>query len=263
MSGQGRRPDPAAFAVRRQGPRSRGRFYLRLLGSITILLGLGAGGWWLWHSPVFALRQIESGAYRYTDQQQLEDVFGTFLGRNLWTVQAEDVSAAMADLPWVKDLRVSRKLPGSLEVDFREWRPILALAAEEGESIRVVVEDGRVLDFPTHLVPPGLPVLLGVPTEPDTLEIGAFSLAAEHRAAVLDLQSALEASGLERVCPVDFVVARSTGYVIVLQDGGGTLLVGHEEFDQRLARFMDAREHLEKGLQMDLRFADRITCRRI
>ncbi len=257
------RKSSAGFAVRRTPPRSRRRLALRLGSAVALACVLAGGGWWLWHAPVFALRTVESGAYRYTDQAQLEKVFGTFLGRNIWAVSTADVADSMATLPWVKDLTVHKRLPGSLEVDFREWRPILGLAAEKGRPARVVVEDGQVLDFPDHLVPPGLPVLLGVGTEADTLGTTGLRLVAEHRSNVLELQAAMEETGLERVCPVDFVVARDTGYVIVLQDDRGTLVLGREEFARRLARFMDARDHLEEGLQMDLRFADRITCRRL
>ena len=72
----------------------------------------------------------------------------------------------------------------------------------------------------------------------------------------------MEDAGLETVCPVDFVVARHEGFAIVLQDGQGTLLVGREDFADRLERYMAARDHLEPGLEVDLRFSDRITVRR-
>jgi hypothetical protein len=264
MSSNACPPDRSAgHAVRRPRARSRKKLYLRAGAGLVFLVALAAGTWWLATSPVFALRQVESGAYRYTDQADLERVFGTFLGQNIWTVRTGDVSDSMGSLPWVRDLQVHKRLPGGLEVDFREWRPVLALETEPGQPRLVVVEDGRVLPFPDHLIPPGLPLLLGVPTEPDSLRGCGVRLAGDHRGLVLGLLAAIKGSGLETVCPVDFVVARSTGYVIVLQNGQGTLLVGREEFSGRLDRYMAARNHLEPGLQMDLRFADRITCRRI
>ncbi len=106
-----------------------------------------------------------------------------------------------------------------------------------------------------------MPVLVGVQLEKNP-ETGILQLSSSQKDQVLDLVAGVEMSGLESACPIDFIVARSEGFAIVLQDGRGSLLVGREEFASRLGRFMDARDHLEPGLQMDLRFADRITCRR-
>ena len=105
----------------------------------------------------------------------------------------------------------------------------------------------------------GQHVLLAKP-EIDTT--GATVLAAPQAESLLALLEAVEESGLESVCPVDFVVARPEGFAIVLQGDLGRLLVGREEFRERLDRYMEAHEHLESGLIVDLRFRDRVTCRR-
>lgn len=255
------------FAVRRAPVRSRKPLFLRA-GALVLALGLSiVAVWWLRTSTTFAVDRVESGSYRFTSQDQLEGIFGTFLGRNIWTLSSEDVADSLAGLPWVRDLKVHRRLPGSLQVDFREWRPLLVVAPGASNhpgpgGPLVLVEDGRVLEFPDHLVLPGLPVLVDVACCRDT-SAGGLGLDPLHREPVLDLVAAVEASGLESACPVDFIVARSEGFAIVLQDGRGTLLVGREDFADRLERYMAARDHLEPGLQMDLRFADRITCRRI
>jgi cell division septal protein FtsQ len=250
------------FAVRRVPARDRRRLLIRGGLVTTIVLVLAAGGWWLRTSSVFSVQRVESGSYRFTSQQELEGVFGSLLGRNIWTLSGTTVADSLAGLPWVRDLQVRRRLPGSIQVDFREWRPLLVLENANGGAPEVVVEDGRVLRYPDHLLLPGLPVLVGVALRPDP-ETGGRVLDPEVKETVLALVAAVEASGLESCCPVDFIVARSEGFAIVLQDGMGSLLVGREDFTARLERFMSARDHLEAGLQMDLRFADRITCRRI
>jgi hypothetical protein len=252
-----------AFALRRQDPRSRKKLWLRLGLGVLVSGLLVVGGWWLLTSPVFAIRTVESGSYRFTSEEQLEGVLASFLGRNIWSVSAGAVSDSLADLPWIRDLKVRRRLPDALAVDFREWRPVLLIEPDTpGQFPRVLVEDGRVLAFPDHLVPPGLPVLVGVECTAGPRP-GEWLLAPEPRDNLLQLMAAIESTGLEIVCPIDFIVARPEGFGIVLQDGRGSLLVGREEFTARLDRYMVARDHLEPGLQMDLRFADKITCRRI
>jgi len=263
VGSQGHRPRPTeGFARKRPQPKSRRRLWV-VGGLVVLVLGaLGGSSWWALHTPYFAVDRVASGAYRFTAQADLEACLSDFLGRNILTLSKSEVTDALADLPWVLDLRVSRRLPGTLEVDFREWLPLAMIESDEGAAPLVLVQDGRLLALPEALAPAGLPVLVGLAPEVDT-ETGSRRFPAETASSVLDLLAAVREAGLEAVHPVDFLVARPEGYAIVLQEGHGSLLVGREDFLARLNRYMAARDHLEPGLQMDLRFRDRITCRRL
>lgn len=261
---QRRRAGSAGFAVRRPERRSPWRLALRAGGLLLVLAAAVLAAWWLRTSPTFHVTRIESGAYRFTDEQQLQEILSGFLGRNIWTLRDHEVKQALARLPWVRDLRVRRRLPAQVEVDFREWRPLLEVAdasgAAEADGGWVLVGDGRVLPFPAQLARAGLPVLTGVACAVDSS--GTHRLPPELQRTVLELVQAIESSGLEAVSPIDFVVARPEGFAIVLQGGVGRLLVGREQFADRLGRYLEAHVHLEPGLIVDLRFADRVTCRR-
>ena len=167
-------------------------------------------------------------------------------------------------MPWIRDLRVLRRLPNSIEVDFREWTPVLMLETVPVDGrLRdrlVVTEDGRLLDFPAELILPGLPVLVGVLPVREG-EAGVLRLPAEQSGQLMELISSMEDAGLEAASPVDFVVARPEGFAIVLQNRQGTLLLGREDFGPRLQVYMIARDHLEPGVDYDLRFENRITAR--
>ena len=254
----------AAFAVRRRTPRRRGPLLLRAGLLLLAAAVLAALGWWLLTADLFAVTRVETGAYRFTNQAPLETALGTLLGRNIWQVQQADAETALAHLPWIDELRLARRLPGTLAVEFTEWRPLLAVEPTDARGgdpeLQVLVGDGRVLAFPARMPAPGLPVLVGVKAPRDSL--GTRRLAAAQLPLVLGLLAAIESTGLETAVPVDFLVARSEGFAIVLQDGRGTLLVGREEFADRLQRYMVGRDHLEPGLEVDLRFRDKITVRR-
>jgi len=254
------------FAVRRRPPRVSRRVRWTLLGGALGVVLCGAGAvFWATRADVFAVTRIESGAYRFTDPEALDRRLGSFLGRNLWTLSAAEVRDRLADLPWVRDLRVVRRLPGTIEVDFREWRPLAVLAPADDEAPDrpplVLGEHGRALPFPAGLAPAGLPTLVGVRALPEGGGLG-LDLDPGESAGLLELFSAVADAGLETVSPVDFVVVRPEGFAIVLQGGQGRLLLGREEFAARLDRYMAARDHLEPGLEIDLRFADRVTVRR-
>jgi len=245
------------FAVRRGPRRTRTRAVVRTVVGVGVLCGLVVVGWWLLRAPVFAVARLESGDYRYTDAAQLQTVLEQFLGRNIWTLDTADVAARVSALPWVRQASVTRQLPHSIEVDFLEWRPLL-LIEDGGDQPAVFVEDGRVLPFPAHLVVPGLPTLVGVEPLREG-ETGPRRLPVAQTAQLLELVLAIEDAGLETVGAVDFVVVGTKGFSIVLQNGKGELLVGREEFRDRLERYMTARFRLASNTVYDLRFKDRIT----
>ncbi len=255
---------PGSFAVRRGPRRSRRALLVRAGAGLTTLLVIAGAIWWALTSPLFAVSRIESGSYRFTSEPELQAAFGEYLGRNIWTLSTDEMAARLGQLPWVRDLRVLRRLPNTLEVDFREWAPVLKVAAVEVDGARrerlILLPDGRVVDFPAQLPLPGLPVLVGMAPVRESAD-GPLRLAADDAAQLLELISAMEDAGLEAACPVDFVVVRDDGFAIVLQDRRGTLRVGREDFGPRLQRYMTARDHLESGLEYDLRFKDRITVR--
>ncbi len=262
IAGKGRSSTGGGFAVRRGPQRSRRAVLVRAGSGLVTMVVLVFGVWWTLTSPVFAVDRIESGAYRFTSEAELQSVFEEFLGRNIWTLSTDEVADRINLLPWVRDLRVLRRLPNSIEVDFREWTPVLMMepVAIDGQKRDrlVVTEDGRLLDFPKTLILPGLPMLVGLAPVREGHE-KALRLPPKETGQLLELISSMEDAGLEVASPVDFVVARPEGFAIVLQNRRGTLLLGREEFGPRLQRYMDARDHLELGVDYDLRFKNRIT----
>ncbi|PID81524.1 hypothetical protein CSB20_02470 [bacterium DOLZORAL124_64_63] len=233
---------------------------LILLGLILALMAGGAV--YGLRSETFAVTRISTGSYRFTAGQDLDRILGSFLGRNLWTLSATEVADSLATLAWIRDPRIERQWPGDLVVEFRECRPVLSLEEEApGGGTRVLVDDGCVLPFPGHLPMPGLPVLVGVSCVRDSVS-GREKLDPAWAPQVMELLTALAQTGLETVAPVDFLVAREEGFAILLREGWGSLQVGREDFAARLDRYMAARENLEPGLRMDLRFRERIVCSR-
>jgi cell division protein FtsQ len=223
-----------------------------------VVLLLGAASWWLLTSSTFAVARVESGPYRYTDEDDLQAAFTRCLGRNIWTLSSEDVRRELASLPWVRDLTVRRRLPSSIAVEFQEWRPILAVpAAAPGGVPRLLLDNGRVLDQPAHLDPPGLPLLVDAPLAEDPS--GGWRLQDPEARSVLALTEALANTGFEAVAPVDFVLCRPEGFQVVLQSNQGRLQVGRENFRERLERYLLTRAKVPAGVQVDLRFRDRVS----
>jgi len=236
-----------------------------VVGLATLLVGAGVLGWWLLTDPRFAIDRVETGPYRFTEPAELEERLATMLGQNIWTFSTSDLTASIRELPWVREVTVVRRLPGTLKVKLTEWTPLLTVAPAAGEQARgrsdlVLVGDGRVLSFPAELPPPGLPVL----AEARLTFAGADSwcLVLPQVAAVLELVAAVASTGLEAVCPIDFIVPGQAGLTLILQRGRGRLLLGREQFQDRLERFLVARQEVPPGTEVDLRFRGRIATRK-
>ncbi len=263
----------ARFAVRRPAAPGSRRRRAAIAGTAILVLGLVCGGiYWALHTPMFAVTRIETGSYRFTSPDALDSVLGRYLGRNLLGIGRDEVAGDMAALSWVRDLHIQRRLPGTLAVDFREWRPLAVIAQQDLAPAQrrgtwVLGENGRILEFPAELEVPALPTLVGYKPiataegSPEEREGPTAARAAESD-TLLELFDALAAVGLETVAPVDFVVVRPEGYAIVLEGGQGRLQVGREDFRPRLERYLAARSHLEPGLDVDLRFTGQVTVRR-
>jgi len=185
-------------------------------------------------------------------------VLRSFLGRNIWTLELQEVATAFADLPWVRSVHLRRRVPEFLTVELTEWRPLLSVAVGDGAPDRVLIADGRLLPWPEHLQPPGLPVLVGAPVRQDEAA-GDVALEAEVADDVLAALDALVATGFEAAYPVDFLRLTSRGMVLELERRAGRVILGRGEYAPRLQRYLLARDRVPAGSTVDLRFADRIT----
>ena len=242
----------------RRRRRSRRQIAGRLVAAVALLALLVGGGNWLLTAPFFEVARVQSGRFRYSSKSAVDAAFARHLGRNIWRLTQADVTAACADLPWVREVRLQRRIPDTIVVELTEWRPLLGVASDEApDGVRILVANGRVLAAPEHLDVPGLPLLVGCRLE--SAGNGEWRLAGVDLDSLLALVRAVEDTGLESSCPVDFVRRTEKGFVLELRGRSGSLLVGRGDFRHRLSRYLLTREQIPAGSTVDLRFEDRVT----
>ncbi|MBD3219707.1 FtsQ-type POTRA domain-containing protein [bacterium] len=226
--------------------------------TVTVAM-LVAGAWWMLTTPTFAVARVESGPYRFSTRAEVDRALRDVLGRNIWRLSSGEIAAAFTGLPWVREVHARRRVPDTVVVELVEWRPLLVVAPRDADPVRdlVLVGDGRVLPMPDHLDPPALPVLVGASLTEDGPD--AWRIDPVRAGQVARLLDALAATGFEVACPVDFVRLTATGICLELADRAGTVHLGREAFDERLGRYLLARDRIPRGAAVDLRFADRIT----
>jgi hypothetical protein len=99
---------------------------------------------WGRNSSAFAVERIRiSGTRRVATAKAAATLRARFLGRNLFTVQADDVAAALRRFPYFADVEVDRDFPSTLRVRIVEYRPAAVLFSAGRWFI--VSRGGRVL----------------------------------------------------------------------------------------------------------------------
>ena len=149
--------------------RERGRrrvVPILLLALIVIAAGTFLG---LRSSSVFAVRTVSATATQHVNQQDIATATAPSLGVNLLKLSTGSIEKALAALPYVREAKVYRDFPNTLEVQLVEYEPVARLQAGEG-NVWLVSDDGRALE---KITPPrGYTLPLVIPAENLSLAAG-------------------------------------------------------------------------------------------
>ncbi len=120
------------------------------------------------------------GNERYTEEQVL-DASGLELGSNLYFINKYDVKEAIfAQLPYVEEIRINRKLPDTLLIEVRECAA--AAGVQDGRSVWLISGRGKLLEK-TDTTPVGCPLITGATlTEPTAGSYADFGEDTAYRA---------------------------------------------------------------------------------
>lgn len=188
------------------------------------------------------IRYLEVEAeYNHVSAEQIRAAAATHLGTGFFALKLEDVRAAVAALPWVEGVQARKHWPDTLLLMVRERQPI----ARWGER-RLIGRDGVLFTAPGAEAIQGLPQLDG----PD-----------EAVSEVVDFytrtQGALAGSGL--VLSGASLSGRGSWKLTLVS--GAEIMLGHEQIDARVQRFLDvlprlSAEHAGGFQRADLRYSN-------
>ena len=136
---------------------------------------LVAGVVWSARLPLFPLREIVVlNELQEVRRSELEAALAGQLRGNFFSIELDDVRAALEKMDWVRYAEVRRQWPGKLEVEIEEYLPAAFWGAEENalsdmggvssvSGIRKMVSiDGEIFSAAMHAAPPeSMPVLQG------------------------------------------------------------------------------------------------------
>jgi len=170
------RPDDS-FEERQRRSRRRERLkkvkWIKLLGvvigCVVVVIAILA-------SPIFAIRTVTLEGAVYTSPNAIAAVQKTLKGASVFTVNTRQAREILLADPWVSDVRISTRFPGTALVEIAERVPVVWYVGDD-QKARIVDARGRVIA-----------VLKGWPTK--YLRVGGVGPALEAGAVADDVYRA-------------------------------------------------------------------------
>jgi cell division protein FtsQ len=249
-----------ALAVRLKRP---GSIALKiLLGCAALCAALALGRVLQQHltsSKAFAIDKIEVTGLSRIERPELLASAGIDLGRNVFERNPAEVRARLLKHPWIAEVEVTRRLPGSYAIKLRERAPIALLVVEpcseksppsEGESgcddgsaLYLLSEEGKLFKRFDAKDPVDLPVITGIDRD-------RFGSDPEfHKTILLEVAQLLHdyrAQGLWQKLPISEIhVEPSDAFSLYVGEALTLVRLGAAPFAQKLPKMKKVFARLE------------------
>lgn len=238
------RPKKAPFALS-----DRAKRWLWWGGRLAILAAVTAGAVGMGRlferyvraAKAFATENIEIVGLSRLSRSEVLRTADLALGKNVFEVSPEQARERLRAHPWIDEVNVVRRLPGTYRIDLRERQPIAAIQLE---SRYLVNERGTVFKRFDEGDPEHLPLITGVdPTR--------FRSEANFRAgllvSVVGLLQDYGDAGLSRREPISEIRADDRqGLTIYVGNDRIELRLGARPFGKKLLRFREILDELRQ-----------------
>ncbi|MEY4608924.1 MAG: putative cell division protein FtsQ [Gemmatimonadota bacterium] len=229
------------------GWRDRLRRRLRWVWRGTLLLVLVSSPWWgragLRRMEFFRVRRVVIEGTRYAAPDEIVSRLRVDTTASIWDAVSPLV-ARVRDHPQVREVRIRRRLPGTLVVEVTERPPVALVNMPTG--LVVTDADGATLPVDPTAIDVDLPVL----ATRDTLLLRLLS---EVQAALPALYAQVSDA------------RRGVGGSVVLDLAALRLLAGADVSTARLAEALAVQQDLvtrgRSAVELDLRFRDQVVAR--
>lgn len=209
----------------------------------------------LTESPEFAVRNLDVRGCERTTPAALRAALSGFVGRNVFSIDLDDVARDAAGDPWVERAAVKRVLPDTLRVEIEERSP--AANAMIGGLAHVVDGEGFVLGPAGPGMAYDLPVLTGLDPRQGKVLAAAIERGTTALAGLRDGFPEFAAG----ISEID--LSRDDRLVVATVDPGPRLALDPERPDRNLRDWLRLRDELTRRAgeidTVDLRWDRRIT----
>lgn len=141
---------------------------------IGLLLAATLVAFALLRAPFFAISEVQLSGESRTNEGTIRAALAIEEDQPLATFDIDTAEAAVAELPWVEQVQITRGWPSTLRVQIRERLPAAAVATDSSREWAVVSGDGHVLE--RRLTPPrNVPLVVAPGVLVDDVQIGAVA----------------------------------------------------------------------------------------
>jgi cell division protein FtsQ len=219
----------------REWPRKLGRASLRLGIVVGVAWALLAGGREVYEyattSSRFEVQHLTFEPTEHVDDQTLRELLAIAPATNILSLDLEQLGARLTEHPWVAQATVTRNLPDTLAIEIVEHE---AAAIVLAGRFYLVDEQGVPFKQLERGERDDLPIITGIDRDslrdPEARDRAVTTIA--RGLAVLDLYQAKQRPRLGEIHLSD-----DGSIVLYTAQTGTQLVLGRDEFEQRLARW--------------------------
>jgi cell division protein FtsQ len=147
----------------------------RAAAAAVLSAAVGAGGFygyrWASNAAVFSIREIHVSGAAHATEAELIARSGLKVGGNLFRADLLEAARGVEVHPWVASARLTRKLPGTIEIAVTEHRP--AALVQMG-ALYVLDEEGRLFKRASPGDRLDLPIVSGLSRNEPQRELRLF-----------------------------------------------------------------------------------------
>jgi cell division septal protein FtsQ len=214
------------------------------------------------NATFFKLERIEMSRLRKLSRDEIVTLAGVKLGDSLLKLDLQHVAEQLEKNPWVENLNIRRRFPGTLSIEITERVPVavvnmgyLYYLDDKGEIFKPLTEGDR-LDFP---------ILTGI-SEEDLVKDAEGTKT--MISSVLGLMELLKKGTVFRLEDVSEIhLDKGYGYTLFTARGGIPVKLGNNDFQQKLARFSRIYQDLTAQIAsleyVDLNYSDKIVVKKV
>ncbi|HEX8814190.1 MAG TPA: FtsQ-type POTRA domain-containing protein, partial [Terriglobales bacterium] len=143
-----------------------GLTWFLIAGAVVCAVGLIAAGVYQygersWRFRVDSSDNIEIAGLHNITRQQVMEVMGGDIGRNIFFIPLSERQKQLEQIPWVESASVMRFVPNRLRIEVQERTPVAF--ARVGSKISLIDAGGTLMDLPAALKKKySFPVILGM-----------------------------------------------------------------------------------------------------
>jgi cell division protein FtsQ len=135
----------------RRGPKKGTLKINHALAKALIMAVIVSGcylGWlaytWVIRSKAFQIAGVDVAGVRHLSENELKNIAGVFTGQNIFRVNLEEAARSARANPWVKEVRIYRRLPNRVSMVVSERSPVAVLDTGSGQYL--VDGEGVIID---------------------------------------------------------------------------------------------------------------------